>query len=134
MQWEKGDYVITDDQSQADIDFVHSSLNTTYWAENRSRKVVEKSLENSVLLSLYLGERQIGFTRIVSDFATFAWVCDVFIHPDQRGKGLGKWLMECVVAHPAMDVSQQVLATRDAHGLYEKFGFQVREMMFRRKT
>ena len=132
MEWEKGDYVITDDQSQVDIDFIHSSLNTTYWAENRSREVVEKSLKNSVLLSLFQGEKQIGFTRIVSDFSTFAWICDVFIHPDHRGKGLGMWLMACTMEHPAMDVNLQILATRDAHGLYEKFGFQVREMMFRR--
>jgi GNAT superfamily N-acetyltransferase len=133
MQWEKGEYLITDDQSRVDIDFVHASLNTTYWAENRTRQVVEKSLEKSVLLSLFKGDEQIGFTRIVSDGVTFAWVCDVFVHPDHRGKGLGVWLMECTVAHPAMDVALQILATRDAHGLYEKFGFQTREMMFRRK-
>jgi GNAT superfamily N-acetyltransferase len=132
MEWLKGEYLITDDQSRADIDFVHNSLNTTYWAENRPRKVVEKSLKKSVLLSLFKGDEQIGFTRIVSDEATFAWVCDVFIHPDHRGKGLGVWLMECIMAHPSMDVALQVLATKDAHGLYKKFGFQPREMLFRR--
>jgi GNAT superfamily N-acetyltransferase len=132
MEWRKGEYTITDDQSFADIDFIHTSLNTTYWAENRSREVVEKSLKNSILLSLLHGDEQVGFTRIVSDFSTFAWICDVYIHPDHRGKGLGVWLMACTMEHPAMDVSLQLLATRDAHGLYEKFGFQVREMMFRR--
>jgi GNAT superfamily N-acetyltransferase len=131
-EWRKGEYTITDDQSFADIGFIHTSLNTTYWAENRSREVVEKSLKNSILLSLLHGDEQVGFTRIVSDFYTFSWICDVYIHPDHRGKGLGEWLMACTMEHPAMDVSLQLLATRDAHGLYEKFGFQVREMMFRR--
>lgn len=133
MEWRNGEYTLTDDQSHADLDFIHTSLNTTYWAENRPREVVEKSIENSVLLSLFHKDKQIGFTRIVSDYSTFSWVCDVFIHPDHRGKGLGVWLMECTMNHPAMDVSLQLLATRDAHGLYEKFGFQVRECMFRRK-
>jgi GNAT superfamily N-acetyltransferase len=132
MEWGKGEYTITDDQTQADIDFIHTSLNTTYWAENRSRETAEKSLRNSILLSLFHGDEQIGFTRIVGDDATFAWVCDVYIHPDHRGQGLGVWLMECTMAHPAMDVRLQLLATRDAHGLYEKFGFQSREMLYRR--
>jgi len=134
MEWKKDEYLITDDQSAADIDFIHTSLNSTYWAENRTREVVEKSLEKSVLLSLFKGEAQIGFTRVVSDEATFAWVSDVFVHPDHRGKGLGVWLMECTMAHPVMDVTLQILATKDAHRLYEKFGFQRREMMFRRKA
>ncbi|MGD8454808.1 MAG: GNAT family N-acetyltransferase [Anaerolineales bacterium] len=134
MEWKKDEFLITDNQSAADIDFVHTSLNSTYWAENRTREVVEKSLEKSVLLSLFKGEEQIGFTRIVSDEATFAWISDVFVHPDHRGKGLGVWLMECTMAHPVMDVTLQILATKDAQGLYEKFGFQRREMMFRRKA
>ena len=133
MEWQNGEYTITDDRSLADLNFIHTSLNTTYWAENRPREVVEKSIDNSVLLSLFHKDKQIGFTRIVSDFSTFAWICDVYIHPDHRGKSLGVWLMACTMEHPAMDVSLQLLATRDAHGLYEKFGFQVREMMFRRK-
>ncbi len=133
MEWKEDNFYITDDKSLADIDFIHQSLNTTYWAESRPREVVEKSIDNSVLLSLFHLDEQIGFTRIVSDYATFAWVCDVYVHPDYRGKGLGMWLSECTVKHPAMDVSLQILATRDAHGLYEKFGFMVRECMYRRK-
>jgi GNAT superfamily N-acetyltransferase len=133
MEWRRGEYTITDDRSLADIDFIHTSLNTTYWAENRPREIVEKSINHSVLLSMFHEGEQIGFTRIVSDFSTFSWICDVFIHPDHRGAGLGGWLMECTMDHPIMDVTLQLLATRDAHELYEKFGFQVREMMFRRK-
>ena len=132
MKWVKGKYTITDDSSLAEIDFVHQSLNTTYWAENRSKEIVERSLENSVLLSLFHKDEQVGFTRIVGDHCTFAWVCDVYIHPDYRGKGLGVWLMETTANHPAMDVSLQILATKDAHGLYEKFGFKRREMMYRK--
>lgn len=133
MEWKKDNFFITDDKSLADIDFIDQSLNTTYWAEGRPREVVKKSIDNSVLLSLFHLDEQIGFTRIVSDYATFAWVCDVYVHPDYRGKGLGMWLLECTVKHPAMDVSLQILATRDTHRLYEKFGFKVRECMYRRK-
>ena len=130
MEWQQDEYTITDEQTRADLDFIHSALNTTYWAEGRPKTVVEKSISNSVLLSLLHNTELVGFARIVSDYATFAWVCDVFITPEQRGHGLGKWLMACVMQHPAADVPQVILATRDAHGLYEKFGFKRREYMF----
>jgi GNAT superfamily N-acetyltransferase len=133
MELRKDEYTITDKQDSADLDFIHSALNSTYWAEGRPKDVVQKSISNSVLLSLLYETEQVGFARIVSDYATFAWVCDVFIAPEHRGRELGKWLMSCVMQHPAADVTQVILATRDAHGLYEKFGFERREYMFVRK-
>jgi GNAT superfamily N-acetyltransferase len=133
VKWEKDEFWITDVKSLADIDFITTALNTTYWAENRAKEIIEKSIANSVLLSLFHGDQQIGFTRIVSDDATFAWICDVYVYPDYRGRGLGVWLMACTMEHPAANVGQVVLATKDAHGLYEKFGFSRREYMFQRR-
>ncbi len=133
MQWEKDDYLVSDDPSLIDYDFVLRSLKTTYWAEKRSEETVRGSIANSVFLSLLHDGRQIGFTRIVGDGHSFAWICDVFVDPEWRGRKLGVWLMESTLQHPAAQVVQVVLATRDAHSLYEKFGFQCREYMFVRR-
>ena len=132
MKWQKDDFWITDDTSVLDVNFVATSLNTTYWAQDRPRDVIEKSLQNSVVFSLFENDKQIGFTRTVTDDATFAWICDVYVHPDYRGRGLGKWLMACVLEHPSAQVGINLLATRDAHGLYEQFDFGRRECMMRR--
>lgn len=132
MEFIRGKYILTDDKAAVDLDFIVGALHATYWAETRPRAIIEKSLENSVLLSLFCGDEQVGFLRIVSDFSTFAWICDVYVAPAQRGQGSGIWMMECLQAHPAAQVGQQVLATCDAHGLYEKFGFARREYLFKR--
>ena len=129
MEWHKDNFLITDDPHRADIDFIHTALNTTYWAAGRPRKVVELSIQNSITLSLFDRHKPIGLTRIVTDAITFAWICDVYVAPPYRGRGLGKWLMECTMAHPACNTRLQLLATRDAHGLYEKYGFKTRECM-----
>jgi GNAT superfamily N-acetyltransferase len=129
MEWHKDNYLVTDDKKVIDIDFVTEELNKTYWAEGRSREMVAKSIEHSVFFSLLDGDRMIGFARIVTDYSTFAWLCDVCIHPAYRGNGLGVWLMECVYSHPSTDVLLNLLATKDAHGLYEKFGFSRGECM-----
>ncbi len=131
MKWEKGEFWITDGNEAADIDFVWQSLDTTYWAKGRSRDVVEKSVRNSVMLSLFKNDQSVGFTRIVGDNSTFAWICDVYVHPNFQGRGLGKWMMECCLAHPICKVHIKLLATRDAHGLYEKYGFVRKECMIR---
>lgn len=130
MEWKKGDYLISDDQALIDFDFVIRSLKTTYWAEDRTVDTIWGSIANSVFLSLLHKGKPIGFARIVGDGHSFAWIADVFIDPTWRGKGLGLWLMDCTMQHPAAQVLTVVLATRDAHGLYEKFGFQRREFMF----
>lgn len=129
MKWEKNGFWITDDPKATDIDFVTTSLNTTYWAQGRPRAIVEKSLRNSIVLSLFKEQRQIGLTRIVGDEATFAWVCDVFVAPEYRKQDLGKWLIQCTLEHPVCDVRIRLLATRDAHGLYQQFGFVPKECM-----
>ena len=129
MKWDNNEYWITDDNTVANIDFVHTSLASTYWAKGRSRETVEKSVENSVMLSLFKDDQQIGFARIVTDHSTFAWLCDVFVHPDYREKGLGVWLCKCYLEHPCSHVRINLLATKDAHELYEKLGFERKECM-----
>ena len=122
-------YVITDDKAKVDLNRVHELLSETYWAAGRTREMVQKTIANSVCFSVLFGGVQVGFARVVTDHAVFAWIADVVIHPDHRRKGLGKLLMSCIQNHPDIPKSLQVLRTRDAHGLYEKFGFTVGEFM-----
>jgi GNAT superfamily N-acetyltransferase len=99
-------------------------LSRSYWAQGRTRDVIERSIEHSLCFSLYAGDRQIGFARVVTDRATFAYLCDVFIDESHRGQGLGKWLMSAVMNHPDLQgLRRWTLATRDAHGLYKQFGW-----------
>ena len=133
MEWKRGPFRITDDPLDVDADFVERMLRSSYWAPERSRGVIERTLETSVPLSLLRDGQQIGFARIVSDDVTFAWICDLIIDPTCRGDGLGKWFMECIMEHPAVaGTSQQLLRTSDAHGLYAKYGFEISECMTRR--
>lgn len=131
MEWRKEEFKITDDKAVIDLSFVTSSLNSTYWANQRPGTIIEKSFKQSVVLSLLYNDKQIGLSRIAGDYATFAWICDVFVHPDFRGQGLGKWLMECALTHPINDVQVIMLATKDAHGLYERYGFIRKECMIK---
>ena len=123
--WQRGDYEISTDRSRLNIDLIHDYLsNHSYWAAGRSREVVERSIENSLPFGIYKSSGQVGFARIVTDYATFAWVADVFILPEHRGQGLSKRLMEVIIAHPQLQGFRRwVLSTKDAHGLYERFGF-----------
>ena len=115
---------ISTDRSRLDIAYVHRYLSEEcYWAIGRSRAVVEKSIANSLCFGVYDGDRQMGFARVVTDYATFAWLCDVFVDAAYRGQGIGKWLVETVVAHPELQGMRNfVLATRDAHELYRQHG------------
>ena len=106
-------------------------LQTTYWAADRSTEVIRRGIEHSLNLGLFHDRRQVGFCRAVTDEATFTWVCDVIVHPEHRGRGLGKWMMECLLAHPDLQTVSYHLCTKDAHGLYEPFGFQRIEAMRR---
>jgi GNAT superfamily N-acetyltransferase len=123
--WERGEYSITTDRSRLDLAFIHNFLtNETYWAVGRSAEVVKRSLDNSICLGIYKKTEQVGFARVVTDFATFAWLADVFVVPEHRGHGLAKWLMEVILAHPELQGFRRwVLATKDAHSLYAQFGF-----------
>ena len=124
IETHKDNYTISTDPSRLDVDAITDMLTHAYWAQGRTRERIEKSIANSLVFGTYKGNRQIGLARVVSDYATFAWLCDVFIHEDHRGKGLGKWLMETIHAHPDLQgLRRWMLATKDAHGLYQQFGW-----------
>ena len=120
-------YHISTDKSKLDVAVVFDYLSKqSYWAKGRSLKTIEKSIEHSLCFGVFDDENnQVGFARVVSDMAVFAWLMDVFILANQRGKGLGKLLIKEIINYPALqDVKKWGLGTKDAHGLYEKFGFK----------
>lgn len=124
QEWRQGKYLVSTEISKLDIDVIHTFLSKSYWAQGISREVVEQSLEHSLSFGVYKDEQQVGFARVVSDYATFAYISDVFILEEYRGLGLSKWLMQAVVEHPALQgLRRWMLLTRDAHGLYRKVGF-----------
>lgn len=121
---QREEYSISTDPSRLDLDAIHSYLVRAYWCEGIPRQTVERAIANSLCFGLFHGKDQVGFARIITDSATYAYLCDVYVLEDHRGKSLGKWLMECVMAHPALQGLRRFsLATRDAHGLYRQFGF-----------
>ena len=123
-QQQKGEFAVSTDRNRVDVASVHAFLTTSYWAKGIPRETVERSIENSLCFGVYRGGEQVGFARIISDFATYAYLADVYVLEAYRGLGLSKWLMECIVSHPALHgLRRWTLATRDAHGLYAKFGF-----------
>lgn len=118
-------FAISTDPMRLDIDAICAFLSRSYWANDRPRERIERSLANSLVFGMYDGEKQIGLARVVTDYATFAWLCDVVIDDAYRGKGLGKWLMETILSHPELQgLRRWLLATRDAHGLYSQFGWK----------
>jgi ketosteroid isomerase-like protein/GNAT superfamily N-acetyltransferase len=123
-EWRRGDYLLTDDRDKLDLDVVCALLHSTYWANDRPREVIAKCLRHSTCLNLFHGKQQVGLIRGVTDHATFTWVCDVVIQHDHRGKGLGKWIVKCFLEHPDLQTISHHLCTKDAHALYEGFGFQ----------
>lgn len=127
MEWLQGEYTVTDDQNDLDMDTIHRFLHeASYWAKNIPRSIVEKSVAHSLCFGLYHHDNQIGFARAISDYATFAYIADVFVLPEYRGNGLGKWLISCILAHPELQgLRRWMLATLDAHGLYEQNGFVI---------
>jgi GNAT superfamily N-acetyltransferase len=127
---------ISTDRSRLDRALVHGFLcEESYWASGRAREVVERSIETSLCFGLYRGERQVGFARVVTDHCTFAWLADVFVIREEGGRGLGKRLIEAVLAHPELqDVPRWLLGTADAHSFYERYGFRsVAEQRFMTK-
>lgn len=116
-------YVISDDRSRMRVDQVYKLLSSTYWAKNRTVEAIERSMENSLCFGVYLGQRMVGFARCVTDYAVMYWLGDVVIEEEYRGQGLGKALMQAVTGHEALASLYGVLETRDAHGLYERYGY-----------
>lgn len=123
---EKDEFTISNNPQRLNLEVIYEYLVTdSYWAQGRSFETVERSISNSLNFGLYKGDEQVGFARVVTDRATFAWLGDVFILPDYRGKGLSKWLMTVIVSHPELQgLKRWILATRDAHELYRRFGFK----------
>lgn len=124
-EWRNGEFVISTDRERLDMDAIHEFLDQrSYWAAGRPRSVTERAFRNSLCFGLYAGQKQAGFARVVTDYATFAWVADVFVLEQWRGRGLSKWLMQVIVEHPELQgLRRWVLTTKDGHGLYEKAGF-----------
>jgi len=119
-------HVISDDRARIDMEYVHSSIASSYWAVGRPRELTERSWANSMCFGLYGPDgKQVGFARVLTDYALRAHIADVFLHPKARGLGLGKALVETILEHPAlMTVSRWTLTTVDAQDLYKKYGFQ----------
>jgi GNAT superfamily N-acetyltransferase len=119
-------YEVTTDRSRLDIDLIHEFLSSeSYWAENIPRGVVERSIENSLCFAVFEGEGQAGFARVITDYAVFAYLADVFVVPEHRGRGVSKLLMKAIREHPLLQgLRRWHLVTRDAHGLYRQFGFR----------
>jgi GNAT superfamily N-acetyltransferase len=124
QEYHRGDYVISTDPARLDVARIHTFLTQlTYWAKKRTIETVQKSIEHSINFGVYCGDEQVGYARVVTDYATFAWLCDVIITPEHRGKGLGKWIVEVVTTHPQIEpLRRLLLATLDAHELYRRYG------------
>src|SRR4051812_137804 len=125
MRTKKGEYEIDTDKRRLDIAGIHKFLSTeSYWAKNRTLEQTLTAIENSLCYGIYKGRSQVGFARVVTDRATFAYIGDVYVVQEHRGQGLSKWLMQTMVEQPDMQgLRRWLLATRDAHGLYENYGF-----------
>lgn len=122
--WTRGEFEISTDPARLDVPAVHEFLKNSYWAKGIPVEVVRRSIGNSLCYGIYHGSAQVGFARVITDRATFCYLADVFVLEPYRGRGLSKWLMECIMGHPdLLGVRRWMLATQDAHGLYQQYGF-----------
>ena len=120
----RGEFTLSSERADVDVDVVHRYLTASYWAESIPRETVVRSIEGSIPFSVFHEGKQVAFARVISDGATFAYLSDVFVLPPWRGRGLSTWMMEAIMAHPGLQgLRRWMLTTRDAHGLYRKFGF-----------
>jgi GNAT superfamily N-acetyltransferase len=124
-EYRREGFLVTTNPSRFDREAIHAFLSRSYWAEHIPREIVDRSIEGSLGFGLFEGVLQIGFARVVTDRATFAYLADVYVLESHRGRGLGRWLIECVTAHPDLQgLRRWSLVTRDAHDVYRAFGFQ----------
>jgi GNAT superfamily N-acetyltransferase len=129
-EWRRGEFTISTDPARLDLLLVHRELTASYWAKGIPYDTVARSIEHSLPFGVFHGDEQVGFARVITDFATFAYLADVFVVDAWKGRGLGTWLVETIVAHPGLQgLRRWVLLTRDAHGLYRKFGFEAPRRM-----
>jgi GNAT superfamily N-acetyltransferase len=123
-EWRRGEYLISTDESRLNVELVQAFLKNSYWASGIPVEIVRRSIENSLVFGVYADDEQVGFARVVTDYATFAYLADVFVLEAHRGRGLGKWMMQVITSHPRLQGFRRwMLATRDAHELYRKYGF-----------
>ena len=138
VQFQKDDYIISTDKGRLDLAVIHDFLSHSYWAEDIPLAVVQRSIQNSLCFGIYHQGQQVGFARVISDYTTYAYLADVFVLEEHRGHGLGQWLIHSILNHPELQgLRRWALATRDAQGLYAKFGFKPvetpeNEMLLRR--
>jgi GNAT superfamily N-acetyltransferase len=125
LEWRRDTYVVSTDRSRLDLDVIHEFLREAYWSPGIPREVVERAVAHSLQFGLFAADgAQVGFARAITDRATYAYLADVFVLPAHRGRGLGTWLVGCVLSHPELQgLRRWGLATLDAHGLYARFGF-----------
>ena len=124
FSWKQGEFEISTDPSRIDLAVVHGFLTNSYWAKGVPMETMQRAVQQSICFGIYQGPNQGGFARVITDRATFAYLADVFVLESHRGKGLSKWLMQCIKSHPDLQgLRRWILATQDAHGLYRQFGF-----------
>lgn len=127
-EWRREHLLISTDKFKLDREYIHRFLSSSYWAKDIPVETVKNSIEGSLCFGVYTTKQQIGFGRVISDLSTFAYLADVFIDEKHRGTGIGKWLVESILSHPKLQgLRRWMLATRDAHDLYSKFGFRLPE-------
>jgi len=125
VEWKRGPLSISTDPSRLDRELIHRFLGASYWAAGIPREIVDRSIEGALCFGMFDGDRQIGFARAITDRATFAYLADVFVVESHRGRGLANWMMQVIMGHPELQgLRRWILMTRDAHGLYRKFGFR----------
>ena len=129
MNWNKKDFTISSEPERVDINALYHMLRRSYWAKDRTREEVEKTVANSICFSLFNGEEQIGFARVLTDRVAYAVILDMIIREDFRGQGLGKWLMQCIFEYPGIAPLRHVLWTTDAYNFYKKLGFHEMSML-----
>ena len=125
MELKHNNFLLSDDKDKIQLDRVCQMLNASYWAKDRPREIIAKSIENSICFGIYIDEKQVGFARCVTDYAAFYWLADVIIDEEYRGQGLGKFLVEAAVKHEQLKGCNGLLGTKDAHGLYSQYGFDL---------
>jgi GNAT superfamily N-acetyltransferase len=126
IESERGEYVVSTDRSRIDVAAVHAFLSQSYWSPGIPEDVVRRGIAGAICFGIYHGREQVGFARVITDQATYAYLSDVYVLEAHRGRGLSKWLMEVIMSHPSLQrLRRFALSTRDAHGLYRQFGFEL---------